>query len=354
MVRTTRSLGIALALMVTAGVALASPARAGTTDFTGGDLPAALLALQPGDTLRIAPGTYDVGTWALTVTPATRDRRITVTALDPAHPPLLRGSVALRSATWWKLSYLRIQATDAVKHREALTMMGGDHWEVSNNEFFGAAESGSFANVAISNLLLSDQSTTPTNWTFSYNCIHDAGRGTVAGHSPSTDHNVYVNASGHAPGVISRNVMFNATSGENVKVGNGGDPSLTGASDVRIEYNTLADAGRQVLIFGQVTNTRVRGNLLVRSTAGNARVGVYLHTLGQPGAVTVGDNYGYGIDRNLFFPNSAPSTFTDLGNNVLGRPGANDPRLTGPGCRGYVPQNSSVLLRYGRTARAAG
>jgi hypothetical protein len=338
--------------MVTAGAVLSSPAHAADANFgPDDDFAAAIAALRPGDTLRIAPGTYDIGSLGITVASGDRSHRITVTAADPTRPPLLRGALTLRKPNYWRLTYLRIQATDAVQHREALTMKGGEGWEVTNSEFFGAAQSGSFANVAISNFELSDQSSTPKNWLFSNNCVHDAGRGTTPGHNQSTDHNVYVNASGHAPGRITRNVMFNANSGENVKVGNGGDPTLIGASDVRIEYNTLADAGRQVLIFGKVTNTRVWGNLLVHATAGNARVGVYLNTLSLPGSAVVGNNYGYQIDRNLYFPNSATSTFKDAGNNVLAPRGANDPRMTGGGCRGFVPTNSSVLLRYGRTAR---
>ena len=351
MVRTTTSLGIALALMVTTAVAMSAPAGAATTDFHSGSLPGTFRALRPGDTLRIAPGTYDVGTFTMDVPAGRPGGRITVTALDPSRPPLLRGSMTLRSPSYWTLSHLRLQTVDAVSHGEALVMKGGERWEVSNNEIFGAAQSGAFANVAISNLSLTDRTTAPKNWVFSNNCVHDAGRGKAPGHNQSTDHNIYVNASGSTPGVISRNVMFNARSGENVKIGNGGNAKLTGAADVRIEYNTLADAGRQVLIFGKVSNIRVSGNLLVRSTAGNARVGIYLNTLGLPGGAVVGNNYGFDLDRNLYFPNSAASTFRDLGNNVLGRAGANDPRLTAPGCRGYVPMNSSVLLRYGRTAR---
>ena len=117
---------------------------------------------------------------------------------------------------------------------------------------------------------------------------------------------------------------------------------------MRIEYNTLVDAGRQVLIFGNLTGTRVWGNLLVQATADNAAVGVYLNTLSRTGSAAVGNNYGYRLDRTLYFPNSPTRTFKDLGNNVLARTSASDPRLSGTGCDGFVPKNSSVRSRYGR------
>ncbi len=332
-------------LIILTTLFLSSPAFgqvAGTTTIVtpGVDVKAAFEALRPGDTLKFAPGTYQMGSIAPVLAPGTATKRIVVTVIDPANPPLLRGRLILRAPSYWDLRYLRVQATDVAARAEAITIAGGIGWNVVNSEFFGASETGSFANVAISNLNKDDPATAPKGWQFIYNCVHDAGRGTEEGHTSSTDHNVYVNASGDATGLIARNVLFNATAGSNVKVGNGGDAVTPGASNVRIEYNTMYNSARQIIVFGNVGGIVAKGNLLIRSTGAVGPVGVRLVNLSRPKAVTVAHNYGYLMDRLVWITDSTGGgSYTDGGDNFAYDDAGHDPWVTA-GCGRFQTKNA--------------
>ncbi len=307
----------------------------------GQDMRAALEALRPGDTLLVDPGTYAIGGISPQLAKGLASNRIVVRGTDPLHPPLLQGYLVLHDADYWTLSGLRLQAT--VPTKSALFMSGGIHWVVANSEIFGASSTGSFANVAIAN------STAPPNgWLFTQNCVHDAGHGTVAGHN-DTDHNVYIMATGSAPGVLSRNILFNAINGSNVKVGNGGDRVAPGASNVKLEYNTTYNANHQFLIFGTVTGVALKGNLMIRSI-GRTPVGIYFNDLSQAHAATAAHDYGYLMDHNVWAPNSARATYAE-GDNPLYNDAAHDPRIAA-GCGGFHPRNATAA-RYGRHTTVA-
>lgn len=302
----------------------------------GQDLKAALEALRPGDTLLVDPGTYAVGGISPRLTRGSVSARIVVRGTDPGQPPLIQGYLVLHDADYWTFSGLRIQAT--VPTKSALFMSGGIHWVVADSEIFGASSTGSFANVAIA-----DSTEPPNGWLFTQNCVHDAGRGTVAGHD-DTDHNVYVMATGSAPGVLSRNILFNATNGSNVKVGNGGNRTAPGASNVKLEYNTTYNAHHQFLIFGSLSGVALKGNLMIRST-GRTPVGIYFNDLSQAHAATAAHDYGYLMGHNVWAPNSPSSTYAE-GDNPLSNDPAHDPKIA-VGCNGFRPRNANAA-RYGR------
>ena len=122
-----RRLGVALAL---GGVAVASL----TTVGPGADLRAAMIALKPGDTLALLPGTYASGMVSpppvslaigadRKMSVGTPTQPITVRAADPAARPLILGEIKLWGPSYWVLDGLRVQAVDATRDalRQALT-----------------------------------------------------------------------------------------------------------------------------------------------------------------------------------------------------------------------------------------
>jgi len=324
----------------------------------GMDVRLAFEQLQPGDTLVVSPGVYEIGSLGPNLKPGLSSARINVTASDPNNPPLFKGWLILRRPTNWTINRIRVQAT--VAGREAMTVAGGLHWSIQNSEFFGASNTGAFANVAISSWNPDPstgtcaQKTTcenPQHWEFIYNCIHHAGLGTATGHTQSTDHNVYVNANGYSPGYISRNIMFLAPAGSHVKVGSGGSITEPGASGVRIRYNTLHNAARSVLISGNLTGVEVNWNLFKKATGGDGvSAGTYLNGLSNPKGVYVVDNYGHDMDRNLYVnPNVEPGSYVaggEYGNPVYNTV-ETEPGFDASSCTGYHPSNATAK-KFGR------
>ena len=234
-----RRLGAALALGGLAVASLALPkaplteraAAAGTTTTVGpgADLRAAMIALKPGDTLALLPGTYASGMVSpppvsvaiaadRKMSVGTPTQPITVRAADPSARPLILGEIKLWGPSYWVLDGLRVQAVDA--SRDALYIGGGQGWVVRNSEFFGASSTGAFSNVTIGSDIYGTGA--PRGFAFTQNCVHDAGRTT----RKTTDHNVYVSFKGtpSSGGVISRNVIFNHANGAGIKLGDGGVP----------------------------------------------------------------------------------------------------------------------------------
>ncbi|MFN8074681.1 MAG: hypothetical protein U0Q15_04560 [Kineosporiaceae bacterium] len=343
--RRVRLVLIGASVLALVGVGLPGlPAHAARTYTVspGADLKAAFERLRAGDTLRLNPGTYNVsggGALRPNLAAGSPSARITVTAADPSRKPVLQGRLFLKNARYWNFFYLRVQAT--VPGAEAVFMAGGTGWAIREGEFWGASATGAYANVAIGNADHTNTATAPKGWQFAQNCVHDAGRGTAAGHG-DTDHNIYVIASGDADGVISRNTLFNATSGSQIKIGNGGDRNAVGASNIRIEYNLTYNANHQILIFGNLKSIMIKGNLMMKSNHPRTPVGIYLNNLRYSGGVYVAHNYAYLLKPVVFAPSPTTSAmWRNGGDNRIG----GDPRMSN-GCA-FRPANPDAA-KYGR------
>lgn len=333
---------IALALTLTplGGLQTASAAGKTTTIRATGsaDFFAAVRALRAGDTLRLSPGTYDIGRMKPPLSKGTATAPIRITAADPARPPVIRGHLIMEDAEYWTLTRLKMVGTS--RYESSLKMAGGRGWAVAGNEFTGAATTQAHANVVIDNNRYTGSA--PVDWQFSFNCVHDASArpaGSTAGY-----HNIYVVSSGGARGLIARNSLFNAPAGSNIKVGIGADPRAGGASGVRIENNTMYNANNQVLLFGNIAGIVVRKNMFVYAQ-GNVKTGVYLSSIRGDGRlrVTSTDNYSARMVQSTFVLNSAAHTYVDRG-NVLG----SDPRV-GPTCAAPTSGHGAVST-HGRWA----
>ncbi|RJK95353.1 right-handed parallel beta-helix repeat-containing protein [Vallicoccus soli] len=246
----------------------------------------AVEALRPGDTLQLAPGTYEIGYLWLKVARGLASAPIVVKAQDWRRPPLLRGGLNLTDADHWTLHRLRVEAT--APNGPALHMTGGTGWRVTSSEFFGARNTDAYANVAIDG-----GGGYPRGFVFSQNCVHDAGRS----ERWKTDHNIYVKFRG-APGsggTISKNTIYNHQNGAGIKLGDGGLPGAPGPWGVKVEQNTIAQGGRQVLLSHDVRGNVVVGNLLYGSTepfttADRRTTGIYALMVSGTGN-KVADNY---------------------------------------------------------------
>ncbi len=296
-----RVIAVLAAMAAVVGMLATGPAASASTVRTihpGDDVLAALTSLHAGDTLQLAAGTYNTG--YLRVSPMASggpSNPITIVAADPAHPPLLMGGLRFYSPNYITLRSLRIQGTSA--GLAGLTMDGGTGWVVDQTEIFGAAQTGALGNVVISGT-----GGYPRAFTFSQNCVHDAGVGPAG---DATHHNVYVDFSGSATtsGTILRNLIWNAKSGDNIKVGNGGLANALGPWNVRIANNTFGRGGRQILLHANVRNTTIVGNLFYSATQGFVAnpqtTQIYMHDVTGTGNY-ISHSYWFGSTMFVYDP----------------------------------------------------
>lgn len=314
---------VALAL---AGFALATlPAAGSVADAsgctkvigTGRSLTNVLKNLRPGAVLCLRGGTYRQHVNA-TVT-GRRHHRITVRAYRDERP-------IIKGLFWVTPRYVTFDGID-VTWDDAITdhslqmvkLRGGRSWVWEHSKVWGAQ---SYANILVTR---SGSGAAPVNWTIRRSCIHDAVG--YSGHDPTQDHNIYVaDIAGSAGGRITRNVIFNATHGRNIKVGPAG-------SDVTISWNTLYRAGRGIIVSNETSGTTIAHNLIVRSTAGDLISGYQLTGSGN----VARDNGGWASDSGRF-----------IGGSGIRRGGGNvwvNPHFSSTTCSGF-----RTSADYGRWA----
>jgi hypothetical protein len=291
----------------------------------GADLVGVISSLCAGDTLALAPGTYATGYLRFFggalgrggIRSGTPTAPITITSADPGHPAWLQGGLQFYNANYWHLSHLKVQAVGA--GAVALLMYNGVAWSVTSSEFFGARQTNTMANV-----LIAGAGGYPTRFVFSGNLVHDAAVST-----PGADQNLYITFHG-APGsggLVTRNVIWNAPRGENIKLGDGGAYNSPGPWGVTVTFNTLFGGGRQILLHGNVRNNVIAGNLLVRATqrfvADPRTTEIYIHDMTGAGNV-FHHNYAFAATMLAYDPRHAATYLTG---NRMYNDAAHDPRI---------------------------
>ncbi len=341
----------ATAAALTGGLAgLGTPAQAATRGTvydvsTVTQLNDAVSVLKAGDTVKIEPGVYALGSWRPRLgtfghhAVGTAAAPITFTAADPARPPLLKGALKLDGANYWHLSRLRIQGTVATT--DTLTFNGGTGWSLMNSEVFGATQTGAFANVVVAK---TSPQPMPTNWVIADNAIHGGGRNAS---KAGKLHEIYLTAVGDARhGLIVRNSLYDTPEGATVKIGSGGLANSPGISGVQVTDNTMWNNFEQVLLHGKVSDNFVEANLMIRSTRhmgdGNT-AGVYLAGVTGTHNVIRG-NYSFSVTRPIY-NNDSTGHFTDGGKNKTGA----DPRFDATTVAGFHPR-AAAAKAYGRYA----
>ena len=316
-----------------------SDSSAGTLGAPWKTLTHAVLQMRAGDTLLVRGGTYlerfeppvfhYVGTAASPITVRNY----------PGERPVFKGVLYIRGASYWIFDGINATWDPNVdKPSEPLVkLMNGTGWVFRNGEVWGAH---SVAGLMIGTTITGQ----PKDWTLSDNCIHD----TIKSNATNLDHNVYVNTANTGPGVIERNIMFNALNGENVKLG-APSSSAVGPARVTIRYNTLYSAAQNTVVAWAAHDNAIDHNLLGRSIGKTW----YPNMRGYDvtGANNVAhQNIGFSAAKLILNTdqNSTPVSrgIVDGGGNVFGVDPVFDSVTT---CAGFSPTNVAAQEagRYG-------
>jgi hypothetical protein len=346
--RRPATLGPALLWLVLVAVLVgtAPPARAaGATYYvspSGSDGAAGTLAapwktvakgirsLFPGDTLLVRNGTYVERITSVIYRPGTQSNPIRVAAY-PGERPIVQGLLWIRDASYWTFDGINVTWDPANGTEEILAkIVDGVGWTFKNGELWGAR---SYASLIIA----TTKPGQPADWRLVGNCLHD----TYGVHPPFQDHNLYIAAGlDSGPGVVERNLLFNATNGENIKVGAGSGGEV---SHVTIRNNTLYNASQNALVAQASEHIVFERNLMGRST------GKWwypnLRGFSVTGAGNIArQNMGFAASKFLLNTNSTTG-IADGGGNLF----PVDPVFASASCAGFQPTNAAAKM-YGRWA----
>jgi hypothetical protein len=224
----------------------------------------ALAMLQPGNTLYVRGGTYMEDVTGIGIHPGTAASPILVKAY-PGERPVLQGLLWLTNPSYWTLDGLNVtwnSATDTASEH-MIKMTNGVGWTFKDAEVWGAH---SFAGMLVAGTV----SGQPANWRVAYCCFHD----TYPSNSTNQDHLIYANTGMSAgPGVIERNIMYNATNGEGVKLA--GPSSGSGTANVTVRYNTIYNTSQSVLVAWTSSNNQIYRNILYLTNPSNGCIRGY-------------------------------------------------------------------------------
>lgn len=375
--------------------ALAGCASAGpTVDVAdAGALRQALQQVQPGTTVRLAPGTYPGGFYAAGLH-GTAEAPLTITALDPDRPPLFEGGSGchIAGASHLVVEHLRISGASAnglniddggrpgsshhitVRHlaitdvgpqgnRDGLKLSGLDDFTVENCTFLRWGDGGSGIDMV------------------------GCHRGLIAGSSfshPGTMGNG-VQAKGGSSEVTVRNCVFDRAGSRQINLGGStglqffrplgaayearaltvegcvftgcmAGIAFVGVDGATVRYNTFYLPEKWLLRILQESrdpqfvpcrNGVFERNLVVYRTDHWAENGVNIGPGTAPETFIFRDNLWYATDRP---DRSKPRLPVDETGGVYGQ----DPKLADPGHGDFMPAAGGPGVGYGHTALPAG
>ena len=265
------AMAAAASLAVTTSVLTGAPAQAEGrviyvapwgSDFPSGAVPPpnsaehpwsrmflAVLHARPGDRIVVRGGTYveSVGWHA---SPGRAEAPITLEAAE-GERVVLKGTLQLVGADYWTVRGINVTSDPARGRTEFLVKFdGGRGWQFLDSEVWGTR--------GVSNLFVGGSSRVASDYRIAGNCIHD---NLATGDPYMNDHNIYL-MPGYTsgPGVIERNIVFNSPNGAGIKAA--GNSRATGAADVVIRDNTIANTGAGITIAYGSNRIRVTGNLI--------------------------------------------------------------------------------------------
>lgn len=204
-----------------------------------------------GDTIVVRGGTYQesVG-WG--ARKGTSSAPIGLQSYD-GERVVIKGTLALNGADYWIVRGINVTRDPVLaRHESLVSFIGGVGWQFLDAEVWGTN--------GVSNLLVRGSSTygIPKNYRIAGNCIHD---NLASGDAPMTDHNIYVYPGyTSGPGVIERNILFNAHNGANIKAA--GPSSSYGTAYLTIRYNTMVRAAAGVVVGYGSHHTKLQRNLV--------------------------------------------------------------------------------------------
>lgn len=230
----------------------------GTTRMAASENPLASITkaiklAEPGDTILVKGGTY-VGAAGYGARPGRSSAPIRLQAA-PGERVVLKGTLQLENADYWRVSGINVTHNPAGGRKEFLVKFdGGTGWSFVNSEVWGT--------VGVSNVMVSSSAKNgvPKDYRIADNCIHDNN---ATGGAFMNFHNIYLMPGYNSgPGVIERNIMFNAENGAAVKAA--GPTSATGAADVKIRRNTITRSAAGVIVGYASRRIEVRNNLIAQ------------------------------------------------------------------------------------------
>jgi hypothetical protein len=308
-----------------------SDADPGTLAAPFGTVAKGIRTLRAGDTLYVRGGLYSERIDTTPYQAGTPGAPIRVAAY-PGERPVIKGLLAIRYADYWTFDGINVVWDPANSPDEVLVkIMNGIGWSFRNGEIWGAR---SYANLFIGG----SDAGRPSNWSVVGNCIHD----TLPAHPPFQDHNIYVGgASGAGPGLIERNILYNASNGENIKLG-GASATDNPAGPVSVRNNTMYNASQNVLVAWRSHDILIERNLIGHSTGKSWYPNV--RGFAVTGLGNVARN-NVGFDAYSFLMNTDSTTgIVDGGANVFPRQPLYDSTSS---CAAFHP-NDPVARLYGR------
>jgi hypothetical protein len=222
-----------------------------TVDTPWRTIETAVRQARPGDTIVVSGGTYQeaVGWGAVKATSAAP---IHLQAAD-GERVVIKGTLALKGADYWIVSRINVTRDPALgRHESLVAFVGGVGWQFLDSEVWGTN--------GVSNVMVTGSSTygVPKSYRIAGNCIHDNN---ATGDAPMTDHNIYLYPGyTSGPGVIERNILFNAHNGANIKAA--GPSSSSGTAYLTIRSNTMARAAAGVVVGYGSHHTKLQRNLV--------------------------------------------------------------------------------------------
>lgn len=215
----------------------------------------ALPAMRPDQLLYVRGGVYREDVFQVHVEPTTKARPIVMMAY-PGERVIVQGLFWVRQPSYWTIDGINVTASETIAsaNRPLVKITGGEGWTWQNSEVWGSRGS--------TNMLVTGYGRgEPTKWSVTGNCLHDV--------RPPTDvvrsSNLTIGAMRDAgPGVVSRNVMFDAPGPHNVAVGS----ARGGATDVTFEFNTVYGARSAIAVAGDTSGLSVTRNILAGPSAG--------------------------------------------------------------------------------------
>jgi hypothetical protein len=310
-----------------------SDANAGTLNDPWRTIEKGLESLSAGDTLYVRGGTYLERIMSPSISPGRSDDRIRVMAYG-GEVPVLKGLLWVTGADYWTFDGLNVtwdpETGSSSEHMVKFT--DGVGWKFLDAEVWGARSYAAF-------LVYSSTPGEPKDWTIARNCIHT----TYPTHEENQDHLLYVNGGLSGGGRITRNILFDATYGDGIKLG-GSSPGNEDTANVLVRYNTVYDTSQNIRVLWTSHDNVISWNILDmvgQFNYGNVR-GYQLSGQGN----VASDNWGY--DADTFILNDDGYTgIDDGGGNVFPK----DPRFDSTAsCDGFHPSTagSDQYGRYGQ------
>jgi hypothetical protein len=221
-----------------------------------------LTSLGAGDTLYVRGGTYQERIRSISIQPGTASSPVLVAAY-PGERPVIEGLLWITGADHWTFDGINVTWSSFNAPSEHMVKLtDGVGWTFKNAEVWGAK---SYAGILVASTIVGE----PADWAITGSCVRD----TYPTNGTNQDHLIYVNNGLSAgSGLIERNVLFNATNGNGIKLG-GPSSSSGGASNVTIRYNTIYNTVQNLLLAWGAHDNEMYRNLMVKvaTNYGNIR-----------------------------------------------------------------------------------